>query len=62
MPPKKAPAKGGKEEKVEEDDTTVPMNDVCFKFTLDAKHEGGHYFKVKYDWFTAGDIPKDETP
>ena len=38
------------------------MNDVCFKFTLDAKHEGGHYFKVKYDWFNAGEITKDETP
>ena len=21
--------------------------------TFDAKHEGGHYFKVKYDWFNA---------
>ena len=24
-----------------------------FKITLDCKHEGGHYFKVKFDWFDA---------
>ena len=39
---------------VEADDTTVPLNDVNFKLTLDCKHEGGHYFKVKCDWFQAG--------
>jgi hypothetical protein len=26
---------------------------VNFKITLDCKHEGGHYFKVKFDWFDA---------
>lgn len=24
-----------------------------FTIKLDAKHEGGHYFKVKFDWFEA---------
>ena len=28
-------------------------NDVGFKITLDAKHEGGHFLKVKFDWFKA---------
>ena len=26
------------------------MNDFHFKIHFDAKHEGGHYFKVKYNW------------
>jgi hypothetical protein len=61
MPPKKPPAKG-KEEKVDEDDTSVPCNDVNFKIQFDVKHEGGHYFKVKYDWFTPGPPSTDATP
>ena len=44
---------------VEADDTTVPLNEVEFKLTLDCKHEGGHYFKVKCDWFHAGPAPAD---
>ena len=32
--------------------TAVPPSEVGFKLTLDAKHEGGHYLKVKYNWFT----------
>ena len=26
---------------------------------MDAKHEGGHSFKVKYDWFVPGAAPAD---
>ena len=26
------------------------MNDIHFKIQFDCKHEGGHYFKVKYNW------------
>lgn len=47
--------------KVDEDDSTIPCNDVNFKIQLDAKHEGGHYFKVKFDWFTPGPTTSDGT-
>jgi len=30
------------------------MNDVNFKITFDCKHEGGHYYKLKFDWFKPG--------
>lgn len=33
-----------------------------FKVTLDAKHEGGHYFKVKFDWFEAKPQTSDGNP
>lgn len=40
---------------VDADDVkSVPPSEVGFKLTLDAKHEGGHYLKVKYNWFTVG--------
>jgi len=42
--------KPAKEEKVHEVDKSVPASDVNFKITFDAKHEGGHYVKIKYDW------------
>ena len=29
----------------------MPPNEVGFKLTLDVKQEGGHYLKVKYNWF-----------
>ncbi len=70
MPPKKNDKK--KDDKVsalkahahqaDEDDMTVPLNDVNFTITFDAKHEGGHYIKVKYSWFTVGPIPTDGSP
>jgi hypothetical protein len=31
----------------------VPCNEVNFTVKFDVKQEGGHYFKVKYDWFDA---------
>ena len=40
---------------------TVPMNEVNFKIQFDAKHEGGHYCKVKYDWISTG-APPATTP
>lgn len=38
----------------------MPYNDVNFKVFMDAKHEGGHYFKVKFNWFTAQTTPVSE--
>lgn len=35
------------------------MNEVNFKVTLDTKHEGGHYLKVKFDWFKLGAPPAE---
>lgn len=32
----------------------MPPSEVGFRLTLDAKHEGGHFLKVKYNWFTVG--------
>lgn len=28
----------------------MPKNECQFKILMEAKHEGGHYFKVKYEW------------
>ena len=44
-----------------EDHVTIE-NDVNFKFTLDVKHEGGHYLKVKYDWIQLGATPAEGQP
>ena len=35
----------------------MPPNEVGFKLSFDVKQEGGHYLKVKYNWFkvTPGD-------
>lgn len=45
-----------------EDSGTQPVNEVNFKILLDAKHEGGHYFKVKYNWFQPGAATADGKP
>lgn len=29
-----------------------PESNVNFKVQIDAKHEGGHYVKIKFDWLT----------
>ena len=31
----------------------IPKSECQFKIFLEAKHEGGHYFKVKYEWLSA---------
>ena len=28
----------------------MPKNECQFRVQFDAKHEGGHYFKLKFDW------------
>jgi hypothetical protein len=67
MPPKKAAPK--KEAQVtyfyhhlfQADTDPIPKNDCTFKLHLEAKHEGGHYFKVKFDWFEPNPAFKPET-
>jgi hypothetical protein len=44
----------------DEEDTSLPYNDVNFKIFMEAKHEGGHYFKVKYNWFGTSSTPASE--
>jgi len=44
------------------DDNVAINNEVNFKFTLDVKHEGGHYLKVKFDWFQLGAAPAEGQP
>lgn len=44
----------------EEEDTSLPYNDVNFKIFMEAKHEGGHYFKVKFNWFGNSSTPASE--
>ena len=44
---------------VEEDQSTIPLNEINLKLTVDTKHEGGHYYKVKYDWFHIGSTSSD---
>jgi len=45
-----------------EEEKVIPINDVNFKIAFDAKHEGGHYLKVKYDWIQLGAAPTDGHP
>ena len=40
----------------------MPANDVFFKITMDAKQEGGHYLKVKYNWFNVAPPPEEGQP
>ena len=47
------------EQPPEEESNTVPTNEINLKLTFDAKHEGGHYFKIKYDWFHIGSTSSD---
>ena len=47
---------------MEEDDKTVPTNEVNFKITIDCKHEGGHYLKPKFNWIKIGDPGTAEAP
>lgn len=35
----------------------MPFNEVNFKIFMEAKHEGGHYFKLKYSWFSPQAVP-----
>jgi hypothetical protein len=35
---------------------------VNFKVGFEAKHEGGHYVKVKFDWITVGPPATDDQP
>jgi hypothetical protein len=30
----------------------IPKNECQFKIIMEAKHEGGHYFKIKYEWLS----------
>ena len=30
--------------------------------TFDVKHEGGHYLKIKYNWFNVGAAPDEKSP
>lgn len=40
-----------------EEDNSLPFNDVNFKIFMESKHEGGHYFKIKYSWFNPLAVP-----
>lgn len=46
----------------EQEDKGVPCNDVYFKITMDAKQEGGHYLKVKYNWFNVAPPAEEGQP
>lgn len=37
----------------QEQQTGYPTNDCTFKLNLEVKHEGGHNYRIKYDWFQA---------
>ena len=39
----------------------MPVNEVNFKLTFDVKHEGGHYLKLKFNWFQLGAAPAEPT-
>jgi hypothetical protein len=41
------------------DSDPVPKNDINFKLSFEAKQEGGHYFKVKFQWFEANSGPAE---
>ena len=38
-----------------------PESNVNFKIQMDAKHEGGHYVKIKFDWLTVSPPAVDTT-
>ena len=40
----------------------MPNNDVFFKIAMNVKQEGGHYLKVKYNWFNVGPATEDGAP
>ena len=40
----------------------MPSNDVYFKIVMDAKQEGGHYLKIKYNWFNVGPPTEEGGP
>ena len=37
----------------------VSVNEVNFKLQFDVKHEGGHYLKLKFNWFQLGAAPAE---
>jgi len=39
----------------------IPVNEVNFKLSIDVKHEGGHYLKLKFNWFQLGAAPAEPT-
>ena len=55
MPPKKVSAK----QKIDtvssnngEEPVAPPINTIEFRIEMEAKHEAGHYLKVKYNWIS----------
>ena len=62
MPPKKAaPGAKDKDQAAANDQPlTIPLNKCNFMIEFEAKHEAGHYLKVKFDWMKI-DASGDQT-